>query len=766
MINALLPQDMFWLESFFSGRNALKWEAVIGRSAPPAWLEHVLPWIATFAGSGGRSPIVLPVFGPDGPCQWYGMASDEAGANALSQELMAFVGPSFSDFRGQLLCTDHTDKIEKALFERFGRFVSRLEPVNTADSSGIADALQLYLGLLRRRPDIPDRTQRPFGKVRAEFDRALLAGNEPDARRLREELVSSGRMDAEMQKYLDIRLLAGLGRQYQLAHDYPLVKSVFGLSLPAQTIADLVGALYATYIAEIEDSGDDDAILGTFRKEIADNCGPLFLERKGVRQPSVLKAFMLYELVQVEPNRERCQAIVSAYPEDDGRALVERWAGRLASNVSPRIDLFESARQALADEDYGVALQLSFQAFPDSWTYGAMLRCAMELKDAEVALRVLAAVDEAPEVERLKWTNRDLARLQQLRIETSGKPEEPVEPPIRTIHPEADWLSWVTYVESGTHDRPPLQVLEDALPRWSVEAYASDPAGCRELAERIGNAGGAAEQTFRDAFAPLVEFFVDRPARPVRGFGPLYSMLIRIVAWNGMVSANELELASVVVQALVRLAPSRDDYAEAVDAYAEILVANSAPGNVDWALNAAEMLAHHASPDNESRLRFFMAVVEMAHACAHRLRSVQYEILSLLAKDYGCSGLLESFPPRESAAQELAPRTDFSGLIGIYTLTEPAGQRARQFLRKLLPQARVEVNADHVATDKLKALAANADIFVFAWKSSKHQAYFAAKDARGSKQTLLPLGKGSASILDCVLEALPKLPIGITDSWM
>jgi hypothetical protein len=757
MIDTLLPRDISWLEGFFSGRNVLKWEAITGHIAPPAWLEQVLPWISLFASSGASSPIVLPVFGTNGPCQWYGMASDEMGANALSQELMAFIGPSFSDFLGNPLRMDPDDRIEKALVERFGRFVFCLEPVSVAACSDVTDALNLYLGLLRRRPDIPVRTQRPFGKVRAEFDRALLAGNESDALRLREELVSSGRMDAEQQKYLDIRMLAGLGRQYQLAHDYPLVKSVLGLSLPAQTIADLVGALYSTYIAELEDSGDDDALLTTFRKEIADNFGPLFLERKGVRHPNVLKAFMLYELVQAEPNRERCQAIVSAYPEDDGRALVERWARRLAANVLPRTDLFESARQALADEDYGLALQFSFDAFPASWTYGAMLRCAAEMEDEEVTLRVLVAVEEAPDAERLNWTKRDLARLQQLRAKSSGKSEETVVTPTRTSRPEADWLSWVGYVESGRHDRPPLQVLEDALPRWSVESYASDPAACRELAERIGNADGVAEQMFRDAFAPLVEFFVDRPVRPVRGFAPLYAMLIRIVAWNGMVSANELELASALVQALVSLAPSRQDYVEAVDAYAEILGANSAPSNVDWALNAAEMLALHASPDSgESRLRFFMAVVEMARACAHRLRPVQYEILSLLAKDYGCSGLLEAFPTLEVVAEELALRTDFAGLIGIYTLTEPAGQRAQQFLRKLLPQAKVEVNADHVATDKLKHLAAEADIFVFAWKSSKHQAYFAVKDARGSKQTLLPLGKGSASILDCVLGQLER----------
>jgi hypothetical protein len=532
------------------------------------------------------------------------------------------------------------------------------------------------------------------------------------------------------------------------------MKSVLGLSLPAQTIADLVEALYSTYITELEDSGDDDALLNAFKKDIADNFGPLFLERKGVMHSNVLKAFMLYEIVQLEPNRERCQSIVSVYPEDEGRAVVERWFSRLKANTTP-IDLYESARLALADEDYQLALQLSFNAFPASWTYGAMLRCEAEMGDEKVSLKVLAAVEDAPDNERLNWTKRDQTRFKQLLARISKKSEETVLKPKRSLHPETDWLSWVDYVESGNHDIPPLQILEHALPRWSAEFYASDPSLCRELAERIGNASGTAEQIFRDAFAPLVDFFVERPVLPVRNFSPLYVMLIRIVAWNGMVSANELELTSALVQALISLAPPKQDYLETVDAYQEILEANIAPSNIDWALNAAEMLALYASPDcGESRLRFFMSVVEMVRVCSHRIRPIQYEILSLLAKDYSCTDLLGTFPSIEEDAEDLEKRTNFTGLIGIYTLTETAGQRALQFLRKLVPQAKIELNTDHVATNKLKHLAINADIFVFAWKSSKHQAYYAVKGARGSKNTLLPLGKGSASILECVLEQL------------
>ncbi|WP_420995171.1 protein DpdD [Cupriavidus sp. 30B13] len=754
MIDVLPPQEQSWLGRFFSGRNALHWEAIVGGRAPAAWLEQVSPWIATFATLGTESPIVLPVFDADGPSQWYAMASNEASAAELAEGLAAVAGPSYSDFRGQPLPADCGDEIEGVLQRRFGRFVFRLRPVNAAARGDVTQALQLYLGLLRRRPDIPDRTQRPFGKIRAEFDRALLAGNEADAQRLRDELIASGRIDAEQHKYLEIRMLAGLGRQHQLAHDYSLIKSVLGLSLPAQTIVDLVEALYSTYIVAIEDAPNVDNILTVFRNDIARHFGSLFRERKGIRQPNVLKAFLLYELVQDEPNVARCEAIAAAYPTQAGRELHERWFSRLVSAPPSRTDVFELARQALGDDDYELALKLSFEAIPDTWTYSAMLRCAVELADPQITRRVLIAVSAAPETARVTWTKRDLTRLQQLQSESSEAPEAPRAP---QAGPDSDWLSWARYVECGRYERHPLQILEEALTRWSTETYLSDPQACRQLAEKIGNASGEAEHVFRDAFAALVEFFVDRPAYPMRGFIPLYTMLIRIVAWNGMVSANELELASVLMQALVSLGPSKDDYVEALDAYAEIVTANDAPGNVDWALNAAEILALHASPDNESRLRFFMAVVGVARTHAHRLSPAQHAILSLLAKDYGCADLLETFPFQEEGNSETVARADFDGLIGIYTLTEPAGQRARQFLRNLLPLARVEVNADVAATDKLKHLAANADIFVFAWKSSKHQAYYAAKEARRNRQTLLPLGKGSASILDCVFRELERL---------
>ena len=750
----LAPREQIWLEQFFSGRNALLWDAIANRSAPSQWLEQVEPWIEAFTAQSEGAAIVLPVFDVNGPCQWYGMSTDARSAAMLAQELNAVVGPSYSDFRGQSLNASAGDSIESSLVARFGRFVFRMVPIHPADQHNIAQALQLYLSLRRHRPAIPDRTQRPFGRIRADFDHALLVGNEVDAQRLREELVGTGRLNAEQQKYLEIRLLAGLGRQPQLAHDYTLVRSILELSPPPQVLADILEALYATYITPVEANPDLRTIIAAFRQHILLAFGPLFRERKGLCSLKVLKAFLLYELAQDRPDITRCDDIVANYPVDGPeRDMVLRWRATVVADLPmpQSVDLRGSANKALGDENYEAALKLCFDALPEAFAYSGLMRCAVEMDDSEISGRVLEAIAAAPEAVRNAWGKRDLARLQQL---------QEIQPIAETrIRPEADWLSWIAYVKAGNYDRPPLQILEEAVVRWSVESYASDPQVCRQLADTIGNASGEAEQVFRNAFAPVAEFFTDRQSHPVRSFIPIYLMLIRAVAWNGAVSANELELASGLMQALIDAGPVTLDYTEALEAYAEILAANNATSNIDWALNAAEMLAMHSSPDKESRLRFFIAVVNMARENAHRLNSIQRGMLPLLAQDYSCPDLLNAFPAAQEseAPDETGSHKHFAGLIGIYTLTETAAIRARQFLRNLLPNSRVEINSDMASTDRLRHLASSSDIFVFAWKSSKHQAYYAAKDARGDRETLLPLGKGSASILECVLGALARM---------
>jgi hypothetical protein len=743
--------ELAWLERFFSARNSLLWDGLMNRTVAPTWIEQVMPWIDLFLQKKSNAPIVLPVFDSQGPCMWYAAAVDANSAAALAEELTSFIGPSYSAFRGYPHPCDLEDPIEEALRERFGNHVFCIVPNSDGVRTDIVRALNLYIGLLRRRPDAPDRTQRPFGTIRGDFDRAILAGNETAATKLLEDLYATGRVNAEQQKFLEIRLMAGLGRQDELAHSDALIKAIMDVSLPPQTLTDLVDALYSRFISSVEDDANFEVIASTFKQNIGKRFGAIFKERKGVRHVNVLKAFLLHELTQETPNPTRCEAIVSAFPDDvSGKVLVQSWSKKIkARGETSAPNFLEEARQAIADEDYEVAVTLYLKLLPDRRAYSGLLRCADELNISELTLKVIALLDEADVVIRSGLTDRDKKRIESLR--TGAAPTIPV------ISPTAGWVKWAEAVSAGQYGVTAIAVLDDAVQKWSIEDYLRNPGECGKLASIIGNATGSAEEIFRDAFPHLIDFFVDRMSPAVRGFVPLYCILIKIVAWNGTASEDELELVTALTRALLGVAPERDIYTESIEVLEEILAQNRASSTIDWALNLAEILAVYPAPDSEARLRLFMAVVDLMQSNRHRVSETQRAVLQMLVKDYDCEQLLASFSPTEMISDVEDSLIIFAGLIGIYTLTETAGQRAKQLLQKMLPNSRVELNGDLVATDRLRHLAATADVFVFAWRSSKHQAYFCVKESRGARPLKMPLGKGTASILQATLAAVQNM---------
>jgi len=746
-MEAIPPVEHAWLETFFSAPNTIGWNDVSRDELASPWLEQIQPWIGNFIEKGADAPIVLPIVRDDGKTFWYAAALSDSDAVALSAELQAAVGPSYSDFVAQPLEIDRANPIESALYERFGRRVFRFAATSPDRQPQILIALSQYLSVLRRRPPIPDRNRQPFGQLRGDFDRALLAGNEAAAMALLEAMLATGRVNAEQRQFLEIRLLSGLGRQEEIARNFTLLRAVAELALPPQTIVDIVDALYRIHITEIED-GDPTSVVSTFKKSIADAFGPLFKERKGIRHPNVLKAFLLFELCSTQPNAARCEGILAAYPTAaPGSQLLQRWWQHYVTPSTPHRssdDTLQAARQAMADEDYEVGIKLCMQALPNPWAYSMLLRCAAELGDPTVGSGILTLIDTAGEQVHSLFSDRDRARIEKLR---NVKPSE-------EASPSQSWLFWARSVCSGAYEASPIALLKDCVVRWNVEDYLSDVATCKGLAEVISNAPVAAEHIFREAYPYLVEFFVSRIERPVRVLIPLYSILIKMIAWNGAASADELALTADLLDAFVSLGPAREDYVETVSDLGEILTSNRAAMHVDWALNSAEILALQSSPEEEVRLRFFMSVIDLVRANIHRVTESQRLVLRMLAQDYACLEVLDTLPEREEVVADENGCNEFAGLVGIYTLTESAGQRAKQVLEKVLPLARVELNADHAATDRLRHLAANSDIFVFAWRSSKHQAYYCAKEARGQRDMQLPPGKGCASIVDSVFKGL------------
>ena len=92
--------------------------------------------------------------------------------------------------------------------------------------------------------------------------------------------------------------------------------------------------------------------------------------------------------------------------------------------------------------------------------------------------------------------------------------------------------------------------------------------------------------------------------------------------------------------------------------------------------------------------------------------------------------------------------------VAIYSLDEAATRRAVEILKSLHPRWVIDTNADQVCTDRLKALAHKATVFVFAWRCSKHAAYYCVKASSQKENLVMARGVGTTSLVAAAIEFL------------
>ena len=297
----LPPDEEAWLAQFFSGRNLLTWDSIQTGSAPDGWAGDVQPWIDLLARANPDLPIVLPFMENTDHVTWFGIARDPQTAIRLGQELLAMLGPSYTNFTGLPHVLDAADLQEGVLANHFVAPAYRLVSTELSCLPRIRGMVELYRGVLERRPAREPPAARPIGSIRNDFDRALLADDEDQAERRFEELLQTGRLSAENRVFLEVRLLAGLGRWPQIAGNHALLRNLADLPLPAQVLVDTVEAIYRVHVESFEANGDVAGAIKGFGKTIATRYGRLFGTRRGLRRPRILKAFLLYEVAPAGP---------------------------------------------------------------------------------------------------------------------------------------------------------------------------------------------------------------------------------------------------------------------------------------------------------------------------------------------------------------------------------------------------------------------------------------------------------------------------------
>lgn len=755
MIADLPETERPWLERFFGAPNELRWADIETGAAPADRLDAVLPWLMRLRDGGSNTTIILPFYRTGTVAGWYATGSTAEGEQRLRATLKAWFGPSYLS---SLQAADPANPCAQAMRSRFGRQVLAFKG---SDGAKISERLALLARLDAQRPDLGRSEPRPVGRVRSELERALLSRDEAKALELIGELRGSGRLNEENLRFLDIRLMAGLGQWEEIARDYWTIKTLADLPLPPQTLSDLIEALYRIYVDDAELAGDAQAVRLAFEERLAKPFPRLFSSRHGVRTRRVVKAFALYESLQARPAASILDGLLGLLPAEDA-AWASTFIGPSNTRNSgvadkaphePMAQPPDEAEAAFEDGQYDRAFELYIIRPLHRKSLSVLLSCAQFIGTAEARRRLLDAFDAQPLV-HANLPSALMLRLRNLSEESlsvASEPERPIEP--------AGWMRWARGLAAGN----PLEAAEEEVlndrATWEVISLRSNAQLCKEFSDLIGNLTGGAADVARRSLPLIASAFFPEGEPAGRSTKSLATVVLLLIVMEEAVAREDLDILSTILAALLELGLNSQEYLSTVSDLEAIQDRVASFANLAWSLDVCEALAISPVPSpeaNEARLRLFLKVLGQARGFAHRLDAHDFLPMEYLARDYGVeptdlADLRSALKPDDHAETEkmLVGKT-----IGIYTLTEAAGARAKLALRELFPSCTIEVNSDTVCTSSLTNLARTADIFVFAWRSSSHQAFFCVKDALCGRDPIYASGKGTASLVNAVRGAI------------
>jgi hypothetical protein len=692
-------------------------------------------------GSADR-PVLLPFRNANADrTVWYACASDERQLRALEAELHAFIGPTYARFSRADEKTPLAHPEADRLLSAAGLRHFRISTGSARQDSIVVQKWRMYNDLLDRRPLRAGDLPKSFDAVRAEFDRALLARDEAAARVALAHLRDRFGMSAENRLYLEIRLHAGL-EQWEAIAEHPLLRTLVQLDLPPETYGDVLEGLYMAIVATFEHRGGLPEALEAFDEGVLASAAVLFKSRRQSQRPAVLKSFILHEFRQPNPSAEVILPLREALPPDAWGALETSVRAAIEALRSPA-DPAQIAREALDLEQFDRAFALLWELADDVEVVRGLIRCANESGDPGRARAVLARLEALPAALRDEVEARCPITWPRVRALAAAAPDA-----------GAPWEAQMTRQNDET--------LDQYVGRWREWAHSTrldvrlrEPGFGTRAALLLESIALDQPNAYRALLPAWYETFVVNPDASAE-LTPVYRALLDTLTLLDTQGNSDLRLARDVLLRWIEAGTSPTDYRSCLDTITRIFQQVRSPHAMRWILEVCDDLAVAACPDPAARLRLLASVIEAGREYAHRMGEGDLALLRLLASERDIPiDMPESRSAESSGADGAAVTT---GIVGIYSLDEAACRRSSQVLRSLHPDLDIRVNSDAVCTPKLKSIAQRASVFVFAWKTSKHAAYYCVKDARGPSRALeMAQGAGTSSIVNAVLQSLSRL---------
>jgi hypothetical protein len=583
---------------------------LVAFAGPARWeaLSSEATQLSETAGDVGFPGALLPAVTASGDLVIYGAANSLAEWRKLQPLLLAFAGPTLTDFTGAPSPVDANDPVEDFLLAGGARVVAKLRPGTFPHGSHIlVRALARLRLMLAEAPDLAVARPEPTARLMSAYQDALNGGDVEEAWRLHAILREELRLDAINLTQLEMQILA-------VAEDWTAIRwhsrfEALALSGPSPATAEvLLEAIYWSVVNDGETAAE---------RPIAE-----FSEDEA--WPYVASLLRLAPT----PSTPAVQRL---------RAVATRPAPAPAESASPKLVPSEEALDPLARAQ---AAFLAVAAAPPAGdpATDAALHQALDTLEPKARAGLLARP-----LFRALWAEV-LART-------------------GIAAPPADWHEWLSRLGDTEFDA--VAAARQAASDWRLPDAPLDPAVAERLVRQISETpSGLPEERLGEALPYFVQWAQTDPRWPREGFRAVYVELLVRMALSARRGERVLRSAARLLEGALRCGLGVAQYRDVLDAIETIAVEGVSRANAYDVLELVD-IAQSVNPSDPARLQsLIINVVSVLQSLGPRLSEGQQIAVLTLAQEVG---LAEPVGSNAAPADEGLRRLLARKVVGNYT---------------------------------------------------------------------------------------------------
>lgn len=705
-------------------------------------------------------PSVIPVAG-DRYDEWIVVAKTQLAVDQTLQQLSRFLLPSYGAYHENSIFPQ-VRYFDNAPSHISNSYYSWYSPVHLR--AMVIEKIENWLTLTSLTPSLEQMIPPNFKDLYHRFRLALSSQDWIEAQQIINQLKENHLTPDYNIAFLQIELLAYQQNYEAIWRDTDLKRWAFHTApIPRRVQVAIIKAFHQQELLSLEQKRDYDAILTVLKREQS-ALGKLLTYRHEIIDDFVVRVFgylaVLNETIEVLDELLQI-ASISRETKDILQSL------RQIVRPAPRISSFERGQQLIRERKYDAAFAVAHDIEDPIQQVTVRLQAIGLLAQEHPAQNIplqqvsdqFSALSEAEQQQILLDPFTLFAwREIQRRIEEAKAQD--------VFH---DWIAWF---DALFHEKRDTEKLQKSIAH--LEATSDKEFWAIERVDQLWQIIGVmtfdptqaspqdlsiiTQPYFEQAIYLLIDQFTKQDTefpRVQNVYGNLYGVFLEYLL-NQSVSQRNADLLLLLADDQLSRQPTT--IRERSQALFRWL--GSPRSEVSAiALEAFELVIQHGL-GKESLFNEYRAWVEqlMDVPLDHDRASLQ--VWQSLGEwfgesvDYLTDKMRKRLDKQSRIVDPVAQLPDGFHIV-IYTLDASGAQRVSQILRQRHGSLRIDICADAVVTDRMRALAQNADMHVMVWRSMKHNVFYGISSYISSP--VYSQSRGSTSILRAIEERASTL---------